>query len=71
VTTDHTPSAARNHTDTIRRLLPLWHVGGTQGDRVYAAVAAMEAEIERLTAILWPPALASDDDRNDPERCCR
>jgi hypothetical protein len=49
-----------SHADTIRRLLPLWHVGGTQGERVYEAVAAMEAEIKRLEEILWPPALAAD-----------
>jgi hypothetical protein len=37
-----------SHADTIRSLLPLWHVGGTQGDRVYAAVDAMEAENQQL-----------------------
>jgi hypothetical protein len=57
-------SAAQTHADTIRRLLPLWLVGGTQGNRVYAAVAAMEAEnadlrdrVERLEAVLYPPAV--------------
>ena len=33
-----------DHADTIRRLLPLWHVGGTQGERVLSELAAMEAE---------------------------
>ena len=41
-----------DHADTIRRLLPLWHVGGTQGDRLREELRALEAENMRIRKLL-------------------
>ncbi len=53
-----------SHADTIRSLLPLWHVGGTQGDRLRSELEAMEAENQRLREALrfyaYNPQYAGD-----------
>ncbi len=48
-----------SHADTIRRLLPLWQVSGTQGDRLRSEVDAMEDENQRLRDALERIATAN------------